>query len=99
MTDQTTPTVAFRTREVRSLLGGVASAEVITKNKDESPVKFPYICLRLVSNGLSVWVRVSTLLGLQNTVEPYLRWEYAFSGMPQGLQKRLTVCHGPERGL
>jgi hypothetical protein len=43
--------------------------------------------------------RVSTLLGLQNTVEPYLRWEYAFSGMPQDLHKRLTVSHGIERGL
>jgi hypothetical protein len=48
MTDQTTPTettptVAFRTREVRSLLGGVASAEVITRNRDETPVKYPYM--------------------------------------------------------
>src|SRR3954471_15077938 len=44
-------------------------------------------------------LRVSTLLGLQNTVEPYLRWEYAFSGIPQGLHKRLTVSYGLERGL
>jgi hypothetical protein len=74
MTDQKTPTVAFRTREVRSLLGGVASAEVITNNKDQTPVKFPYIRLRLVSNGLSIWVRIKgnrnvTLSMLQQKAE------------------------------
>ena len=61
--------LAFHLRRVEALEADLRTLDERLEQKAQ-----PYAAQR--------HLRVSTLLGLQYTVEPYLRWEYAFSGMP-----------------